>query len=321
MRQLREPTWKQPVFDSESQAETAVLAIVEDPTLVALFTNRRRVEIYSAAGERVHAGDTMGGVGRYVEVDANVVVGATDREVFVYDIAANKSWRFYERRTQLTHLRIDSEVGELIIIEERDRLSRFDLSGERRWVKAFDSPIEGLVVGSGRTCAVTTEDGRLIVLDGESRVVGEFRTAPREVMSLVRLGPRWITLAGKAQQVRCHQLDGMVEWQSPIPSEAWRLVRLASRIVARSAAGRIFVLDMTGRMELDSTELPPECVLYLDRGDEASAVFWRAGNLMATDLVGRVRWRHISAATLGPVAAGAAGVVCALGRDLVYFAG
>jgi hypothetical protein len=73
-------------------------------------------------------------------------------------------------------------------------------------------------------------------------------------------------------------------------------------------------------MVLDTTELPPESLLFLNRNDEPSALFWRAGNLMITDLVGRVQWRHISSETLGPVAAGAAGVACVLGRELVYFA-
>src|SRR5262245_30263928 len=318
--QLRDPTWKVAAFDSESQAETTVLGLIENPTLVVVFSNRRRVEILAHGGERIHTSDIMSGVGRYLEIDASMAVAATDREVLVYDIAANSSTRFYQRLTQLSHLRIDSEMGEIVVIEERDRLSRFDLAGERRWVKTIDSPIEHLAIGANRTCAVTTEDGRLIVIDGDKHVVGEYHTMPREVLSVVRLGPRWITLAGKAQQVRCHQLDGTADWQSPIPTEAWRLARMASRVVAKAAGGRLFVFDSQGHMVLDSTELPPESLLFLNRNDESSALFWRAGNLMITDLVGRVQWRHISSETLGPVVAGAAGVACVLGRQLVYFA-
>ena len=62
-------------------------------------------------------------------------------------------------------------------------------------------------------------------------------------------------------------------------------------------------------------------VFFVDSSGEPSALFWRAGNLMVTDLVGRVHWRHVSVATLGPVSAGAAGVACALGRELSFFAG
>jgi hypothetical protein len=318
--QLREPTWKTPVFDSETQAETAILGLIENPARVVVFTNRRRIEVIGDGGERVHASEVMGGVGRYLDIDASLVVAATDREVLVYEIASNTSNRFYERCTQLSHLRIDSEASELVIIEERDRLSRFSLSGERRWVQTIDAPVDSLAIGANRTCAITTEDGRLIVFDGEKRVIGEFRTLPREVLSMVRLGPRWITLAGKAQQVRSHQLDGTVEWQSPLPTEAWRLTRLAGRVVARAAGGRLFVLDVSGRMVLDSTEIPPESQLFLNRNDAASALFWRVGNLMVTDLVGRVQWRHISSETLGPMTAGAAGVACGLGRELFFFA-
>jgi hypothetical protein len=321
MRQLREPTWKLTAFDSESQAETAVLNLVEEPARVVAFSNRKRVEIYAERGERIHASDMMSGVGRYLDADANVVVAATDREVLVYDVAPNTSIRFDRRCNQLSHLRIDSEAAEVVIIEERDRLSRFDMSGDRRWEKVFESSVEGLAIGANRTCAVTTEDGRLIILDGDKRIVGEFRAVPRETLAVVRLGPRWITMAGRAQQVRSHLLDGNVEWETTIPTEAWRLVRLASRVVARAASGRLYVLDARGRMILDSTELPPETLLFLNRSDEPSALFWRAGNLMVTDLVGRMQWRHLSSETLGPVTAGAAGVACALGRELTFFAG
>ena len=320
-RQIRNPTWKVAAFDSESQAETTVLQIVEDPTRVVVFSNRRRVELFADAGERIHTSDQLTGVGRYVDSDASMVVAATDRDVLLYDVAANTSARFDQRCTQISNLRIDSEAGEIVIIEERDRLSRWDLAGNRRWVKTIDSPVEGLAIGANRHCALTTEDGRLIVFDCDKRIVGEFRTDSREMLSVVRLGPRWITLAGKSQQVRSHQLDGTVEWETTIPTEAWRLVRLASRVVARAASGRLYVVDARGRIELDSTELPTETLLFLNRSDEPSALFWRAGNLMVTDLVGKIQWRHLSAETLGPVTAGAAGVACALGRELVFFAG
>src|SRR5206468_7475166 len=119
-----------------------------------------------------------------------------------------------------------------------------------------------------------------------------FRTVPQEALGLARLGPRWITLAGKSQRIRSHQLDGTPDWEVHTATEAWRLVRLGSRVVARDAAGRSYVVDARGQMILDSTELPPEAVLFLDRAGEPLALFWRAGNLMVTDLVGRVQWRH-----------------------------
>jgi hypothetical protein len=141
-RQLREPTWRMPVFDSESQAETAVLGLVEDPARVAVFTNRRRVDVFNERGDCMHTSDKMSGVGRYLDADAQTIVAATDRELLCYDIASNQSQRFVQRFNQITHLRIDSEAGEIVMIEERDLLSRYDLSGKRRWIKSLDSPVE-----------------------------------------------------------------------------------------------------------------------------------------------------------------------------------
>ena len=42
-------------------------------------------------------------------------------------------------------------------------------------------------------------------------------------------------------------------------------------------------------------------------------------HLICTDLPGRVIWRHVAAGTLGPVAAGRAGVAALLGRSLAWF--
>jgi len=319
-KQLREPTWRVAAFDEESQAETAVLCLVPSPARVVAFSNRKLVEIYSATGERIHRSDKMTGVGRYLDCDSSAVVAATDREVLFYDVATNSSVRFPDRLTQISHLRLDGESGEIVIVEDREYLNRYDLSGRRRWVHRFDSPIESFALGADRTCAVTTEDGRLIVVDGDKRIIGEFRTAPREVLQMARLGPSWITLASKSQRVRSHQLDGSIEWEATVPTEAWRLARIGSQVAARDATGRLYLLDTRGSLLVDSTELPPESVLFVNASGEAAALYWRAGNLMVTDLVGHVRWRYMSPATLGPVAAGATGVACALGRELAFFA-
>jgi hypothetical protein len=318
-KQLREPNWRVIGFDDESQAETAVLGLVSNPVRVLAFSNRKRLEVYSESGEVHHKSDPLVGVGRYLDADVNVVVAATDREILQYDVAANTSVKLPERLTQISHLRLDSEAGEVVVIEDREYLNRFDMAGRRRWVHRVESPIESLALGPDRLTAVSTEDGRVLVFDGDKRAAGEFRTSPRETLQLVRLGPRWMSLAGKSQRIRSHRLDGSVEWEVPLPTEAWRLLRLASRVVARDAAGRSYCVDARGTLLVDSTELPPESVLFVDASGEPAALFWRAGNIMVTDLVGRVHWRHVTAATLGPVTAGAAGVACALGRELAYF--
>ena len=320
-RQFRTPTWKVAAFDNESQAESAVLSLVDEPPRVVVFSSRRRVEVFDERASWVHTSDTISGVGRYLESEAGMVVAVTDREVALYDAAANSSSRWHERLVQISHVRIDSSAGDIVIIEEGDRLSRFDLRGKRRWVKNLDGLVESVVVGPERSSAVTTGDGRLLIFDASGRNVGQFRTEKPEPLALARLGPRWITLASRSQRVRSHQFDGVVEWEAPIPTEAWRLLRLGNRVAARAAGGRTYCLDAAGRIVLDSCEIPHEALLFLDRAGQAAALSWRAGNLMVTDLEGRVLWRHLSPEPPGPMTAGPVGVVCALQRELAFFAG
>ncbi|MBI3467202.1 MAG: hypothetical protein HY000_29670, partial [Planctomycetes bacterium] len=320
-RQLRTPTWKVAAFDNASQAETAVLALVEEPPRVVVFSSRRRVEVFDERASWIHTSDTTTGVGRYLESEAGMVVAVTDREGLLYDPTANSSSRWEERLVQISHVRIDGAAGEIVMIEEGDRLSRFDLRGRRRWVKNLDSLVEGVAVGPDRSSAVTTGDGGLLIFDGNGRSLGQFRTTKPEPLALARLGPRWITLAGRSQRIRSHQLDGTVEWEVAIPTEAWRLLRLGNRVAARAAGGRTYCLDAAGRIVLDSSEIPHEAVLFLDKSGQDAALYWRAGNLMVTDLEGRVLWRHLSPEPPGPLAAGSAGVVCGLQRELAFFAG
>jgi hypothetical protein len=318
-RQIRTPSWKQRVFDNQQQAETAVLALIDDPLRVVAFSSRKKLEVYDDDGKRLHASDTLLGVGRVLEADGSLVVAATDRMVTVYDAATNSTSPFPERLVQLSHLRIDSIAGEILVVEEGDRLSRFDGAGERRWIRPLSASVEGLAVGPDRICAVTTSDGHLYVFDGDNRPVGESRVMPAQPLALLRLGTRWITLAGKSQIIRGHEVNGQVEWEAGLPAEAWRLIRLGSSVAAREVGGRSYVLDGSGRLILDSTELPHEALLFSNRAGEPSAVFWRAGNLMVTDLVGRVQWRHVSAELAGPLTAAPCGVACTLGRELAFF--
>ncbi len=317
--QLRDPVWKTTLFESEAQAETAVLALVHDPVRIVVFTNRRRFEVLDAAGERMHVSDMLSGVGRYLDADGGLVLAATDREMALYDVARNASTRFPDHLVQISHMRIDTAAGHIVTVEERDRLSRFDLGGRRRWVANLDRPVEALAIGRAATSAVTTEDGRLIVFDGDQHRLGEFATRPAESLALVQLGARWITLAGKSQVVRAHRVDGSVEWETPIPTEAWRLERVANHVIARAMSGRSYVLSARGELVLDTSELPYEAQLFATPAGAPRAVFWRAGNLMITDWTGHVAWRHLVPDPPGVIVAGFAGVACAVGRDLAFF--
>jgi hypothetical protein len=316
---IREPAWSVKAFDHEEQAETCVVAVLESPFRIAVFSSRRRPELYDEQGQLVCKGDSFGGVGRYLEADATLLVVLTDREAGVYDPEANCFNRFYSRFVQVSHVRPDSVQAQLVVVEEQDRLSRYDLAGERRWTVTLDNAVEALAIMPGGQTAVTTENGHLRIYELDKRLIGQFQTTRPEPLALAVLGKRWITLAGRSQLVRGHQIDGRVEWETRLPEEAWRLYRIGRAVAARAAGGRTWLLSAEGRMLLDSSELPHEATLFAAADGSGSAAFWRSGNLMVTDLNGQVRWRYLSNEPPGPIAVSPLGIACVLGRQLAWF--
>ena len=317
--QLRIPSWSVPFFNDPAQAESAVLALVEEPLGIAVFTNRRRLEVLDSQGQCIHRSDPVEGMGRHLVTNGGLVLAGTDREILLYDAASGSSARFADQIVGPSHMAIDTVAGEIVVVDAPDCVSRFDLRGSNQWSITLEAPIAELATGPDGTAATTTKDGRLLVCDHSGQIMGKFQAPELGAMALVRIGRQWVTLAGKSQRIRGHALDGSIQWETVIATEAWRLFRIGNQLVARAAGGRCFVIDPMGQLVLDTTELPHDAQLFADRSSEPLAVYWRAGNLMVADLTGQIRWRFLSGSPQGPVVAGSEGVACAIGRDLVFF--
>lgn len=129
----------------------------------------------------------------------------------------------------------------------------------------------------------------------------------------------WMTLTRRAQVLRGHDRSGRIVWESPIPWEAWQLVGIGSSAVVVAPDGRTIAFDSSGHaLTQGRADGVPEAFCQGSRGETLRIV--RQGvHLLCTDLSGRVVWRAIAEATLGPVAAGRQGTAVMIGKSLAWF--
>ena len=229
---VRRPDWTVAAVQSEQQAETAVLAITEDPACVAAFTSPHRLQLYDLTGQKLAQGPDMTGVGRILRTAPGWLAAATDRQIVLYDLRRNHQQRLDVSLVELTHLAIRPDSFGLALVQERDRIGRVTPSGEWVWKHELRSPVEDLAIGPEGFAAVTTNDGQLMVFDpaGEPTVGAIFD--PSDAPLLVEApegtapGVVWLTLCRRMQQLSGHDLRGKMVWTSQLPWEGWSLVRL-----------------------------------------------------------------------------------------------
>ncbi len=126
---VRSPDWLLPVVESAQQAETAVVAVVDDPPLVALFTSPHRLQLFSAAGQKLGQGPDLSGTGRILRTSPGWLAAATDRQILLCNLRNNTIERIDVSLNQLTHLAIKPDDFGLALVQERDRIAPPDALG------------------------------------------------------------------------------------------------------------------------------------------------------------------------------------------------
>jgi hypothetical protein len=323
---VRRPDWTIPAVGSEQQAETAVLAVTEDPACVALFTSPQRLAIYTDGGKKVAEGPEMSGVGRILRTAPGWLAAATDRHIVLCDLRRNTQRRLDLSLLELTHLAIRPDSFGLALIQERDRIGRVTSSGRWIWKHELRCPVEDLAIGPEGFAAVTTDEGQLMIFDpaGE-RTVGAATDATDppllvEAPEATPTGVVWFTLSRRMQQLSGHDLRGKVIWNRQLPWEAWSLARIGRFAIVASADGRVRAFDRTGRVRFDGAASGDSNDNYsIDEAGEPLRISRRSVHLICAAFDGRVRWRAVGEAPLGPFAAGPAGVGILIGQSLAWF--
>ena len=323
---IRKPDWTVEAVATEDQAETAVLTVLDDPPRIGLISATNRLRIFTAEGRDLGKAPEILGVGRIARTAPGWIAAATDRQIVLYDARRNSAQRVDLSLVEVTHLAIHPDSFGLAIVQERDRLGRATPAGRWIWKRSLKSSVEDLAIGPDGVLALTSDDGRLEILDAAGVTIGGFRSEPSEPLLLIEApaaAPQavaWFSLARRAQVLRGHDLTGGVVWESHLPWEGWQLHRLGTIGLVVAPDGRILAYDGAGsprgkgRASAESKD---------QFGSSPSGETWRVArqgvHLICSDLAGRVKWRAVADGPLGPLAVGQAGVAAIIGRSLAWF--
>ena len=322
---IRRPDWSNPVAQSEEQAESTVVAVLDDPPRVAVMTNSNRLQVFTTGGGSLGHAPDIAGTGRFLRTSPGWIAAATDKMIVLYDARRNGAQRLDLSLAELTHMAIRPDTYGIACVQERDRLGRASLASRWVWNRELKSAVEDLAIGPDGLTAITSDDGRLQVFDAAGEPAGSYQSDPPEPLLMVDAPPNapgsvaWITLARRNQVLRGHRANGQVAWESPIPWEAWLLQRQGPILVAAAPDGRSLALDGGGN-PVDQSRAEASPSIYMADPDGRPLRVTRQGvHLICAELGGRVRWRAVAEGPLGPMAAATPGVAAMIGRSLCWF--
>ena len=106
-----------------------MIAVVDDPPAIALFSSPHRLQFTSTSGKKLGQGPDMTGVGRIIRTAPGWLAAATDRQIVLCDLRRNTFNRLDVSLVQLTHLAIKPDEFGLALIQERDRIGSIDPRG------------------------------------------------------------------------------------------------------------------------------------------------------------------------------------------------
>lgn len=321
--EVRRADWSIEVVANEDQAEFAVLAVADAPPRVGVITHSNRLELFATDGRKLGQAPEIDGVGRILRVAPNWMAAATDRRIVLCDLAANTAQRVEISLAELTHLAILPDSYGLGIVQERDRIGRTTVAGRWIWKAELKSPVEELAISPEGSTAVTTEDGQLRVYNPAGVLVGEFAGTAGDPALLFAApggsGVTWVTLARRNQVVRGHAADGSLVWQAPVPWEGWQLHGVGPLAVVVAPDGRSIAYDAGGRVAGQGRADGVPDAFRLGPGNRALRLVRQGVHLICSDLSGRVAWRAVADAPVGPIASGAPGVAAMVGKSLAWF--
>jgi hypothetical protein len=323
---VRVPDWEVPVVESDQEFETAVIAVQDDPPLVALFTTPHKLRLFDMTGQQLDKAPDIIGVGRLLRTAPGWLAAATDRQILLSDLRHLTHRRLDVSLVELTHLAIRPDEFGLALVQERDRIGRLTTSGRWVWKQELRSAVEELAIGPYGFVAVTNHGGQLLIFDPAGESTSRYTFDPSDPPLLIEAPEEspptvaWVTLTRRSQVLRGHDLRGNVLWERPLPWEGWALFRLGRYVVADAADGRALACDGSGEIRAQSASPgDPNDLFTVDPTGTPVRITRRGVHLISAAIDGRVRWRAVVEKPLGPLAAGSTGVAVMLGRSLAWF--
>lgn len=323
---LCEAAWTAPLGQSVEQLASASLGLLDDSQRVGALLSDGKLRVFQLPESRaavpspptpIHVSQNLPGTGAMLRTHGGLIVALTDRRLLCYDAGKNASAVFDARLAQVTHCELLGQ-GELIVVMERDRLARTDIRGKQRWLKVLPVPVDQMAIFPGGL-AITNDAGCLEVFNLEGQSLWQFKSLRQESQLLTVSGELILILGRTEKSLRAFRFDGTPEWECPIPFEPWRMTGVGKFTLVRSPDGRTRAVDPAGGRAAGALPEVAHAWYHSLPDGRLGRVFAHTGSLSAADFAGRLLWRHVNDAELGPVAVGKHGVAAVLGSQLCWF--
>ena len=192
---VRNPDWVIPAVENDQQAQTAVIAVSDDPPMIALFTSPHRLQLFDPTGQEARTGPRPSRCRPDAASAPGWLAAATDRQILLYDLKHMTHRILDVSLVQLTHLAIRPDDFGLALVQERDRIGRLTPASRWVWKQELREPVEDLAIGPYGFVAVTTHSGQLTHLRPRGRVDQQLHLRPDRPAAADR-GARGIPTAG-----------------------------------------------------------------------------------------------------------------------------
>jgi hypothetical protein len=317
-----EPAWSASLKVMHDQLAGISLKIIDSPTRIGVLLPNQTIAVYDGEARQpepdpIHVTGVVEGKGRVLLAGEGLLVGLSDRKSVVYDSARNQSVVYATRFTEVTHSRLYSAT-ELILVQERDRLTRATLSGEVAWVEPLRDCVQELAI-AGRTIAVVTDRGELIFYTPSGQVLRRIAPQAGALQLLVATNEQFVTAGKGDQMLRAYSPFGELLWERPAPMDPWQLLGVGQRAVLRGLSGETVAVSQKGKLTPGRQPQMVDESYFTLPSRRLARTFSQQGTLCCAAFTGEHIWRHMLRAELGPVTASRSGVAAIIGSRLCWF--
>jgi hypothetical protein len=318
-----EPTWALELGLDTDRLNGATLRILDQPLRLGLLSMDRVLRVYvpGAPTQRPkphHISSVLDGVGRVLLVGQNRFVALSDRRVLVYDAATNTSVATEARLVEVTQAQLYGQ-DELIVIEERERLSRRGLDGKQVWGCELPALADQLAVADERI-AVTLDDGSLWLSDARGEERQHLTTLRGGKALIAPLGPGFVVGALGEKAIAWIAPTGQILMERSLPQPLWALAPVGDWVVARDAEGRAWQLDTDGHQREIAAPAHAGSLYFETAAGDLARIYDLKDCLTCVTGGGQILWRHLHSQPVGSMAASKSGTAALLGARLCWFA-
>lgn len=287
-----EASWQTEIASTSEEAASAVLQAVGSSGQIAVYTTRKTLRIYDAAGEVIHESPRLDGVGRTLHASETLLIAASDRRLLSYDPASRTSILANSDLYDISHFFALDQVNEAIVVESCDQIRRIHLPGETLWKHRLPMRISSIAVDSMNRIAMVLEDHQLVVVDAAGKPIGRYRNRKPVPMIVAEMEKGWVSASLGEQILRGHSTEGKVLWEESLAWDPWSLQQVAQHIVVTSSDGRSLLASPTGEVLAESQE-PREGAIYFPLTPNVVGRIYLSGMaVIVSNFEGKLLWRR-----------------------------